>query len=1135
MFLSTITKRISLFLLLFVCSASLFSQTPVFYLNANSAVGTTTFTDSSPNNHSISVNGTPINAVNCNDTAVYINGVTWTPSGHYLLSPYSPDFDFGSNDFTIHFWVYLDNITSTHAVFDFRQTAAEHIFLVYYPATGWRFADRQGAGTLVEQQTPTMQAQKWTHVAIVRLNDTFTMYINGCSVASSNNASAISPSAGLAIGFSWDNRDQLNGYIDEFYIYNGTALWNNNFIPPGQSIFASCIPQINSLAYTVSQTNLNCVGDSTGSITITPISGTPPYNYQWSGYASTQTGATVSGLPSGTYSVIITDQSCNAGYDTITILPSHPPLSLIITSSDSLICKSETSNIISNVNGGALPYSYVWNNGNNNSNQTVDPLGTSTYVLTVTDSNSCTIKDSIEIKVEEFSIQYTVTENCQMDSTHFISNVSSNYSTINNYTWQFGDGGTSMLINPQHLYNASGQYTTLLIASSMNGCFDSLSINATVHPNPVANFIASNVCDNNSVLFIDSSNISTPDSIVVWHWDFGDNSPVYTSQIINQGYLYNTIGNYSVQLFVSSSFGCSDSIIKTIIVHPNPTANFGSINVCAENLTPFSDSTTIVSGSITNWEWNFNDNTAINNQQSPNHLYVACGTYTPTLIVTSNNGCKDTVTKTTTIHCLPIIDAGINDTVCFLESTTINVSPQNINYLYSWSFAGNPNFSNTFNAIVSPINTTNYTVLVTDTNNCSATDSVVVFADTDILIGITLNNVSCYSACDGQISSALFGGNGPYNYSWSNNTNQATNSNLCPNTYSLTVTDAWGCIKTIDTSITEPDELLAFINLFTATSCSDSCNGTATINVLGGTFGAGYNYSWNSTPIQNTSNASGLCAGSYICTVTDNNLCEVRDTVVITSPSPITLITIINPTACDSASGEASTTAYGGTGAYTYNWLPVGQSGAFIDSLVAGSYTVSVTDANGCSHEEIILITTADQPIAIATASDYTVFSGSTSDLDVSSASQYSWSPASSLSCDTCQSPIASPKETTSYCVTITDNNGCKDTACITVEVDYICDLIVPNAFSPNNDGKNDLLILHGWDKCVNEFSMQIFNRWGEKVFESNSPTQAWDGKHAKASTEINKSGSAVFVYYIKATLINGEKVERKGNVSLIR
>ncbi|MGB3947957.1 MAG: PKD domain-containing protein, partial [Bacteroidia bacterium] len=1124
------------FVLLFFSFHHVFSQTPVFYLNANNAIGTTTFTDSSPSNHAISVNGTPINDVNCNDTAVYINGVTWTPSGHYLLAAESPDFDLGSNDFTIHFWIYLDNLTSTHAAFDFRQLAAEHIFFVHYPGSGWLFSDRQGAGTLVQETTPSMQAQKWTHVALVRSGNSFSIYINGCAVANNSVAAPVSESAALAIGFSWDNRDQLNGYIDEFYVYNGTALWNNNFIPPGQSIFSSCIPQISSIAYTVSTTNLNCVGDSTGTITITPTSGTPPFNYQWSGYASNQTGATVTGLPAGTYNVIITDQSCNVGYDTITISPTNPPLNLTVSASDSLICKNTTANLISSVNGGAQPYTYSWNNGNNSSTQTVGPTSTNTYVLTVADSNNCITKDSIEIKVEELSVQHTVTENCQVDSVHFLSNVSSNYTTINSYLWLFGDGGTSTLTNPNHLYTVSGQYNTLLIAGSVNGCTDSSSANLMVHPNPIANFTASNVCDNSAVLFVDSSIVNGPDSISTWQWNFGDGSPIYLQEMVNNGYVYNTPGTYNVKLFVSSNFGCSDSIVKPITIHPNPVGNFGSFNLCQGFSTPFNDSTTIALGNITNWEWDFDDNTPISTQQSPNHLYNSCGTYAPTLIVTSNNGCKDTITKPTTIYCLPIINTGIDDTICFGESTIITASPNNLSYSYAWSYIGNNNFSSLYNPTVSPTITTTYTVVVTDTNSCSTTDSVTIFANTGILIQLSPTNVSCFSACDGQISTSIVGGNAPYTYNWSNNTNQSVNENLCPDTYSLTVTDAWGCSSVSDTLISEPIELLAFVNSFAPATCSDSCNGTATITVLGGTIGNGYNYSWNSTPVQNTASAVALCSGSYICTVTDNNNCIAKDTVVITAPSPITLITIINPTACDSASGEASTTAYGGTGTYTYNWQPTGQSAAFIDSLSAGSYTINVTDDNGCSHQETIVITTTNQPNANVTASDNIIFSGNTTTLNASSAVDYTWSPTTGLSCDTCQNTIATPVETTNYCVTITDENGCKDTACIIIEVDYMCDLVVPNAFSPNNDGKNDFLVLHGWDKCVSsDFSMRIFNRWGEKVFESNSPTEVWDGKNTNALTENDSNGSAVFVYYINAKLITGETIERKGNISLIK
>mgnify|MGYP002280440142 CR=1 FL=1 len=122
----------------------------------------------------------------------------------------------------------------------------------------------------------------------------------------------------------------------------------------------------------------------------------------------------------------------------------------------------------------------------------------------------------------------------------------------------------------------------------------------------------------------------------------------------------------------------------------------------------------------------------------------------------------------------------------------------------------------------------------------------------------------------------------------------------------------------------------------------------------------------------------------------------------------------------------------------------------------------------------------------------------------------------------------ATPTATTTYCVLVLAN-GCSDTSCVTVNVDIVCgEVYVPTAFSPNGDGQNDILYVRG--KGVQSVHMSIYNRWGNKVFETNSMDNGWDGKY-----HGNALNSAVFVYYIEATFVNGQTVTDKGNVSIVK
>ena len=167
-------------------------------------------------------------------------------------------------------------------------------------------------------------------------------------------------------------------------------------------------------------------------------------------------------------------------------------------------------------------------------------------------------------------------------------------------------------------------------------------------------------------------------------------------------------------------------------------------------------------------------------------------------------------------------------------------------------------------------------------------------------------------------------------------------------------------------------------------------------------------------------------------------------------------------------------------------------------------------------------------PIASA-GTDITISSGTSTTLTASGGGSYVWSTGA-----TTNTIVVTPTVTTDYCVTVTDTNGCADTACVRITIESPCpganDLKVPNAYSPNGDGHNDKICLQGWNDCVTDFTISIYDRWGEKVFESEDPAFCWDGIFKGKMLD-----PAVFVYYITAKLPNEEKIAKKGNISLMR
>ncbi len=188
---------------------------------------------------------------------------------------------------------------------------------------------------------------------------------------------------------------------------------------------------------------------------------------------------------------------------------------------------------------------------------------------------------------------------------------------------------------------------------------DSTTVIVPFLPNPASAFSFHNVCGS-LVPLTDSSYISQG-TIHSWKWNFDDGSPLDTNQTVSGGHIYLHPGAYNVKLLVVSDSGCADSVIKIIHVYSNPSAAFTAKKTCDGAAMPFTDNSTIITGSIASWSWNFGDLTPVSTLQNPNHLYAVVGTYPVKLIVTSISGCKDTITKNVTVHPLPVSQFSFED------------------------------------------------------------------------------------------------------------------------------------------------------------------------------------------------------------------------------------------------------------------------------------------------------------------------------------------------------------------------------------------------------------------------------------------------------------------------------------------
>jgi len=607
-----------------------------------------------------------------------------------------------------------------------------------------------------------------------------------------------------------------------------------------------------------------------------------------------------------------------------------------------------------------------------------------------------------------------------------------------------------------------------------------------------ASYLSGNGDNFNEALTIDSD----ANLFATGEWTFLTNSASYPVVNPGGGAFYDQNFNGSDDGYIVKFSPASVSVTSSVN-HPNCS------NPCGGSATATSLGTCIYS-----YLWS-------NGQTTQMATGLCAGNFTVSI---TNQFCKDTSLVVT-----------INSTGSLTTSTTITSSSCGNNngtatitvsagitpFTYSWS-------NGQTTSVATALGSGSYSVVVTDASGCSSTQTVAITSGNTLSVTVSSTQPNCFGN-SGTATVVSSGGTNPFTYSWDNGQSSQTVTGLVAGNYSVLVTDASGCTSTQTVAITQPTALTVSVTANTA-ACLSS-NGDATATPSGGT--PGFTYLWNNG--QTTQTATGLSAGNHTVTVTDLNGCTQTETVTITQANnTLSVSTTSTPAGCTVSNGTATANASNGTPGYTYLWSN-SQTTQTATGLAVGNYTTTVTDANGCTQAQVVSVTQTSGPSITASATAANISLGATTTLTATGGGTYLWSPSADLSCSTCENPTATPSQTTSYCVIITDNNGCQDSACITITVDIPCGTIyIPNAFSPNNDSENDLECVFG--NCIEIFHIKIYNRWGEKVFESTDQKLCWDGTHR--GKPLN---SAVFDYYMDATLTSGEKISKKGNISLIR
>ena len=535
---------------------------------------------------------------------------------------------------------------------------------------------------------------------------------------------------------------------------------------------------------------------------------------------------------------------------------------------------------------------------------------------------------------------------------------------------------------------------------------------------------------------------------------------------------------------------------------------------------------------IVTWQWNFGDGASATGQNTT-HTYANTNPFPVKLIVTDINGCKDSIVKNIVSGSISV-DAGLDKTFCGTQNSfALNaVTTSNGTISYSWTSTPTTTImnSNSANATATVTNSTTFFVTVTNAQGCSNIDSVKAFINSIPII----KTLADTSICKGT-NLQLITTSGLNTYLWSNGLYVSDSTIANPfftDTLShiLVVTGYNGfCYSrdTIQVNVkpnpivkTIPDTLI----------CS-------TQSIVLTTSGAN-TYSWSPNVFLSSYNSPapifmGNVDTTYVVTGTAANGCTSKDTVHIDVNIPNDIIAPPDKSFCK----NGSVILNGNNGdSYLYTWSPSTYLNNYqIINPVANPPATSTFKVNikdkVCNYDSnfSVIVTQNNLPIILAKKSNDINCLLSSATLNVTGALQYIWNADPTLNNNSIPNPIASPLLTTTYIVVGIDTNGCKNTGKIEVVVGLDNNrFYLPNAFTPNGDYKNDCFGIQRFGLAQHVYFI-IYNRWGEKVFETTNINICWDGKYKGKAVEPGN-----YVYYISAKTACGDIV-KKGNVLLIR
>jgi hypothetical protein len=689
------------------------------------------------------------------------------------------------------------------------------------------------------------------------------------------------------------------------------------------------ITQPTQLSSSFSQNDLSACGLANGSIDASILGGIQPYTFTWS---SGDTTEDISNLSAGQYTLIVTDSNNCSIFDTLII--TQPSNNLLVSATTSnynnyqISCNGGADSITSTVSGGTPGYSYLWSDGQ--TSPTANNLVAGNYTLTVTDLNSCDYTISITLNQPTLLSNNVVSSNvlCNGSSDGIISvNVSGG---VPNYNTNWGG-----IANPNAL--SVGNY--IITTTDSNGCVavDSVEI---MQPNLLSGSI------------LVTSNYNGQDVSCNGGGDGSVMASIFGG-IFPYNYLWSSGGTASTEdslsagtysLTITDSNNCVTTLNATLTEPTTLDLTLNAINGSCYGSCDGSLSATISGGTPTySYNWSNNDTMPVTDS-------LCVGTYN--LVIIDVNGCMifDTafISEPNALNALSV-SITTDSALCYGGTGLATVYPTGgtPSYTYLWSSGD----SNQTASLVAG----NYTVLVTDSNNCFISDSLTILQADSMVVNSTITNMTCFGLNNGSITiNILSGGLAPFTYSNDNGvTFQSVNTffNLATGSYAMVIMDNNNCIASVSDSVSQPQELVFTISA-TDASCYGYCDGTAILNISGGTpFGGTPFYIEDLGGL----NQMALCEGLVNISVTDSNGCIATNSVTINEPPPLIVNISQFGNILDAGAGFAS-----------YQWLddnlnPIsGATSQQYTPTTTGEYSVLVTDANGCSVTSFSIMFIAD-------------------------------------------------------------------------------------------------------------------------------------------------------------------------------